>query len=40
MAIAFASGAWPEVNAELERRDGYEVGESKGKLESGRKARN
>lgn len=36
MAVAFASGAWPEVSGELERRAGYEVEESKGKLESGR----
>lgn len=36
MAVAFASGARPEVSGELERRAGYEVEESKGKRESGR----
>lgn len=34
MPVAFASGAQPEMNAQLERRDEYEIEESKVKLES------
>ena len=39
MAVVFASGAWPEVSGELERRGSHEVEKGKDKLESGGEAR-